>query len=54
MEYLFSDNQLRVFSPGLNPRLLANVDLIGSVTRLDVLGQQAVVAHNLGGLTFWP
>ena len=50
-----SDGHLRVFSPGLRPRLLAGVQLAdGSVTRLDMYRGHLIAAMGMGSLRYWP
>ncbi|KAI3419673.1 hypothetical protein GPALN_004107 [Globodera pallida] len=48
-----SDNMLRMYTPGLRPRLIASTELDANVTRLDVLNGAVVAALSTGCLAYY-
>ncbi|KAL3104807.1 hypothetical protein niasHT_024006 [Heterodera trifolii] len=47
------DNMLRMYTPGLRPRLMASTKLDANVTRLDVLDGAVVAALSTGALAYF-
>jgi len=57
--FIYSDNRIRIFSPGLRPRLmksiyLSNIEQGITVNRMDVLDDHIVAAMPGWNITFWP